>query len=84
MKAAMLILALALAACSDGLVTQVHIDAATSLCAANGGIKSISHADTSREYEGCGYRCTRATGRVLSSADVACRNGATFKLMEAR
>lgn len=64
----------------DGRVRQVHIDAAIALCEANGGIGSIKDADMTSEYESCGHKCSRPTGKTLYRADLTCNNGAKFDM----
>lgn len=82
MKKLALILTLALlAGCGrEGKVRQAHIDEATKLCEANGGISFIENAGKGDEFEDCGWKCNRRTGKTLYAAELECRNGAHFDL----
>lgn len=57
-----------------------HMRVAQEYCASNGGLASIEDADASKEVEGCGYKCSRYTGRVRYEASFTCGNGAKFSM----
>lgn len=79
MKRLILLIAL-LAGCGDDPVSNYIIARAELVCSPNDGIENIRNARVNSEYDNCGYRCSRATGKKQYSALVLCKNSATFKL----
>lgn len=74
-----------LSACGDnrivtGEATVQLINSAIEKCSVNEGLKSIRFTDLEHEYENCGYRCTRRTGRLINSGTAVCFNNAFFRL----
>lgn len=78
MKQLILILALLLAACSKPYATPEFIEHSAQLCSTNGGLDYIDSPTVTSEYESCGYKCSRKTGRIVGTGTVVCLNGATF------
>lgn len=76
----LILLAALLAGCGDDPVSNYIIARADLVCANNGGIENIRNARVNLDYDNCGYRCNRATGKKQYSALVLCKNSASFKL----
>ena len=83
MKAALVCLTvLALAGCTvstnnDGVFSP-QITQAQKLCVQNDGVFVIVRSEREAEFEKCGYKCARGTGRYKYTAVVKCNNGAVF------
>ena len=81
MKRLLILPVLLLSACgSESVVTASHIEFAQFMCANNGGLKSIRNAEVVEDFEICGYKCSRKTGKLEYKADLLCNNGASFKM----
>lgn len=85
MNKLVLIAALALVGCGDRLsgnegVTDVLLDKALNSCNNNGGLVLVTQGRYQDEYEDCGRRCARPTGKILSTGIAHCGNSAMFKL----
>lgn len=79
MKKLMLCLIVLLTGCTESFrATPVNIKIATSMCESNDGLANITKADFQTEWESCGYRCSRPTGRKTYNTVFTCNNGAEF------
>ena len=70
----------ALVGCSgEEGVRQAHIDKANQLCGPAGFV-SIADAHRIAEYESCGYKCSRSTGRGTYVGIARCSDGSKVQM----
>jgi len=75
MKYLIIIPALLLTACYQDGVTPEHTAVVNKICEQNEGTKVITTALSEPIIEGCGFKCTKATGQVEYVVEAQCKNG---------